>query len=112
MKDEPIMPERPKRDPLMIVTRALLMGLPIQDGEFTLRLLERENGKGHDLFFSATRHQGTDAKGEEVWLHYEITFGGFVTMCERMSEEDLTLLAANTALNVVKPRKNREGVGA
>jgi hypothetical protein len=102
-----------KRDPLMIVTRAVLMGLPVKDGDCTLQLLERADGRGRDLFFKASRHTcagSTDTQGEEVWLHYEMTFGGFVAMCARMSDEELTLLAADTALNTVKPRKDREGV--
>ena len=99
---------KPKRDPVLIVMHALLMGLPVQDGDYTLYLLERETG-GRDLFFKYVK--GGD-EGKEMWLHYEMTFGGFIAMCERMSDEELTLLAMNTALNASKPRKNREGVGA
>ena len=83
-----------KREPILTVVHALLAGLPIKDGQYTLRLLEREDGKGRDLFFKATRNDD-----EEVWLQYEMTFGGFVHLCEHMAEDDKVELAMNTALN-------------
>lgn len=42
---------------------------------------------------------------EEIWFIYDITLNAFIADCEKMSAEDITVIAANTALT--KTRRYR-----
>lgn len=78
-----------------IVLRALEVGIPVKLGAQVVQLSD-----AGDLCVPTVKMTfGPGGKTEMVLVEYPLTVGQFIRECRKLSQDDLFLLAANTALN-------------
>jgi hypothetical protein len=56
------------------------------------------------LGIKGTRHSGSlmEAAVEEVFLYVEVSLDSFIQMCDKLTDEDVSLMVANKALTDIK----------
>jgi hypothetical protein len=78
------------------VLKALFIGLPVTIGYYTYTYEDNFIGVPTTRIDLKTKEQ------EEILVDSGITLNQFLAACEKISDEDIALLTANTVLNKIK----------
>ena len=87
--------------------RAMWEGVPLELGDTTLFLLDREDGRGKALTFKMTKTDTKTKQSEDVYLGYEISFNDMLALLEKLPDETVMIMAADAALTEINQPKER-----
>lgn len=81
--------------------KAMNKGMEVEIGSFTYKIGETHN-EGFSLLFKMKVISSTDNVEREEWFGYQGDFINFSEECAKLSDEDITIIRANTVLNEIK----------
>lgn len=89
-------------DKVIKVLKALNTGRPVKLGDYNFKLGETVNGGFSPLIESNC----SNSQGEEwiEYLGYHGSFASFTEFCNNLTEEELTIIAAENVLNEINRR--------
>ena len=80
-----------------IVLKSLMNGIPVEiEGEWYHMSVDFEILKrmGH-----YTIENGIETRGDDFYIHTHMSTGQFVKLCQKLTKDEVFLVAANSALN-------------
>lgn len=90
---------------VITVLNYLNQGRELQLRDYIYRLAETDNG-GFTLLFKMYKSTSSDmSNSEEEWFGFQGNLITFSTMCNELTEEELTLMLANMSLQEINFKK-------
>lgn len=85
------------------VLKYLNQGRELKIGEYTYKIGETFD-KGFSLLFKMDCYSSGDKDFHEEWFGYQGNLINFSVMCNKLTEKNLTVMAANMALSKINKR--------
>jgi len=94
-----------KLQKMAIVFNALSIGVPVEIDKYTYALGEDENGHSHLCYVAMSWSYGKPPV--EKLLVADMSVGQFIETCDKLTDHEVYVLAANNGLNKVLKEKHR-----